>query len=215
MLPGSLVTWYDSPEGKRPMSDETREQQRATALQMIREGQDTREISKKTGLPPGSIAAYKAHETMGSYGSLTEEVTEEIKEAVDATFGLERDLQRALRLNIEQLEAGLRVADGGTERTVPSGRIDITAEDQDGTTVVIELKVGEADRDAIAQVLSYMGDAADDSEKQVRGILVARDFSTRAISAARAVRIVELKKYSFKFSFESVTKRVVAGESGL
>ena len=55
-------------------------------------------------------------------------------------FGLERDLQKALRANIGQLETGLKIVDGGTEKNVPAGRIDITAEDPGGTTVVIEVR---------------------------------------------------------------------------
>ena len=58
------------------------------------------------------------------------------------TFALERDLQKALRENIEQLEPGLRIVDGGSEQAVDAGRIDITAEARDGALVVIELKAG-------------------------------------------------------------------------
>ena len=141
---------------------------------------------------------------MGTYRLATEEA-EQVVEALETTFGLERDLQRALRSNIEQLEPGLKITDGGNEQSVPSGRIDITAQDRSGANVVIELKAGEADRDAIGQVLSYMGDSAGDG-KPVRGILVAGDFSARAISAARAVHNLELKRYSFRFSFEPVPK---------
>jgi RecB family endonuclease NucS len=35
-----------------------------------------------------------------------------------------------------------------------SGQIDITARDKAGSTVVIELKAGPADRDAVRQILS-------------------------------------------------------------
>lgn len=108
-----------------------------------------------------------------------------------------------LRANIGQLERGLKIADGGKEKMVPSGRIDITAEDQKGSTVIIELKAGTADRDAIGQLLSYIGDMATDA-KQVRGILVAGDFTSRAVSAARAVPTIALKKYNFRFSFNAV-----------
>ena len=45
----------------------------------------------------------------------------------DLKFGLERDLQKALRASIHQLEPGLKIVDGGTEQTVEAGRIDITA----------------------------------------------------------------------------------------
>jgi len=124
-------------------------------------------------------------------------------DAIETTFGLERDLQDALRKNIEQLEQGLRIIDSGKEQTVESGRIDITAKDRHGSTVVIELKAGAADREAVAQILAYIGDLMQ-KNRSVRGILVAGDFPPRTIAAARAVPNLKLKKYGFKFSFASV-----------
>ena len=114
-------------------------------------------------------------------------VEEALDDALETAFGLERDLQIALRKGIEQLERGLTIADGDREQTVPSGRIDITARDQSGAMVVIELKAGPADRDAIGQILAYMGDLMEvEGQASVRGILVAREFKPRAIAAARA-----------------------------
>lgn len=125
-----------------------------------------------------------------------------LEEAITTSFGLERDLQSALRANLDQLERGLRVSDGGKERTVESGRIDITAEDDEGRTVVIELKVGQADLDAVGQVMAYMGDLTV-AETPVRGILVAAGFTPRALSAASLVPNLELKKYAFRFTFSA------------
>ena len=116
-------------------------------------------------------------------------------------FGLERDLQEALRASIQQLEPGLRIIDGGVERTVEAGRIDITAEDAEGCLVVIELKAGRAELASIGQLLSYMGSANSDSNRSVRGILVANDFHPRLVVAARAVPNLALIAYSFQFSF--------------
>ncbi len=116
-------------------------------------------------------------------------------------FSLERDLQRALRINIEQLEPGLKIIDDGDERSVAAGRIDITAEDDKGQLVVIELKAGTAQSDAITQVLSYMG-SIDAEGRPVRGILVAHDFHGRVVHAAKAVPNLSLKAYAFQFSFE-------------
>jgi RecB family endonuclease NucS len=130
-------------------------------------------------------------------------VDAETADAIETTFGLERDLQRALRKNIEQLESGLKIVDGNKEQIVDSGRIDITAEDSNGTTVIIELKAGAADREAVAQILAYMGDLMSIG-KPVRGILVAGDFPTRTIAAARAVPNLQLRKYKFQFSFEAI-----------
>lgn len=85
--------------------------------------------------------------------------------------------------------------------------------------VVIELKAGEADRDAIGQVLAYMGDLTSDTHL-FRGILVAGEFSARTVAAARVVPNLQLKKYSFKFAFEPVgpavsTRKVASASSAV
>lgn len=122
-------------------------------------------------------------------------------EARELTFSLERDLQAALRKSIDQLEPGLAIIDDGSEYTVPSGRIDILAEDASGAQVVIELKAVRATRDAVAQTLAYMGDISQESTKDVRGVLVAPEFDSKAISAARVVPTLSLVVYSFTFAF--------------
>lgn len=133
---------------------------------------------------------------------------EEDADAEELTFDLERDLKRALRVNIERLEAKLKITDGGKEQKVEYpgeehewGLIDITAEDGNGATVVIELKAGRAGRRAVGQILGYMG-ALGNREKPIRGILVADEFSPQARAAARVIPNLELRKYSFKFAFE-------------
>ena len=128
---------------------------------------------------------------------------QEDPEEMKVGIGIERDLQAALRPNIGQLERGLKISDGGKEQTVEAGRIDITAEDRNGATVVIELKAGEAGPRAVGQILAYMGDLAD-GKKHIRGILVAGEFSPQAIAGARVVPDLQLRKYSFKFAFENV-----------
>ena len=118
-------------------------------------------------------------------------------------LGLERDMQSALRTAIEQLESGLVVVDGGAERSVASGFIDITAKDGQGATVVIELKSGTARRDAVGQILSYMGDvASEEPHGTVRGVLVAGDFDGKARAAASMVPSLSLRRYRVAFQFE-------------
>ena len=116
-------------------------------------------------------------------------------------MGLERDLQAALRSGIEPLEPGLRIIDDGAERKVDSGFIDITARDSSGTTVVIELKAGVAGRNAVGQILSYMGDLGTEEDGDVRGILVAFEFDAKAKAAARIVPSLILRKYTVRFAF--------------
>ena len=121
-------------------------------------------------------------------------------------IGLERDLQAALRRAIEQLEPGMEIVDDGAERSVASGFIDITARDAQGAIVVIELKTGIARQGAVAQVLSYMGDIADEEPGQaVRGILVAGDFDKKARSAARVVPNLSLRSYRVSFEFKEAS----------
>jgi endonuclease len=122
-------------------------------------------------------------------------------EQQDFTFSLERDLQKALRTSIARLEEGLTIIDGGKERNVQSGRIDILARDPSGVQVVIELKAVCATRGAVGQVLSYMGDIHDDGHSQVRGIIVAPSFDGGAISAARMVSNLKLVTYAYSFAF--------------
>ena len=130
-------------------------------------------------------------------------IDDDVQDELPTRFGPdERELQRALRDNIAQLDAGLRIVDGGVERTVESGRIDIKAEDDRGNLVVIELKSGTAAPEAVAQLLGYMGAIENPDGRPIRGILVANDFHQRAVYAAKAVPNISLKAYSFQFSFE-------------
>lgn len=178
-------------------------------LQAMRELFDqkvpNREIAERFGVPLGSVNAQKAVWSWLKHREVASE-SSAVEDAISTTFGLERDLQKALRANIQQLERGLQIIDTGKERGVTSGRIDILAKDNSGQTVVIELKAGEADRDAIGQILAYMGDLADESDTPIRGILVAGAFSVSALAASRAVPNLQLKKYQFRFTFESASR---------
>ncbi len=151
----------------------------------------------------GSVFNYMNAAINPHFGRANEEdgVVAGIEEAEELKFGLERDMQAALRHNIQQLEQGLKVIDGGSERTVEAGRIDITAQDHDGKRVVIELKAEMAGLDSITQILAYMGSLQSEAQGPVRGILVAGDFHRKVLLAAQAVPNLQLKRYSFSFSF--------------
>lgn len=145
---------------------------------------------------PGSVpvSADNALEVVG-------ELIRERKEGKQ--FEVERHLQEELRKEIAQLEPGLTIVDGGGERSVESGFIDILARDQTGAMVVIELKSGTAKREAIGQIAGYMGDLmAEESDNKVRGILVAADFDKSCQSGVRAIPSLSLRRYRFSFSFE-------------
>ncbi len=115
-------------------------------------------------------------------------------------FSLERDMQATLRRNISNLSSKLRIVDDGAERSVDSGFIDITCEDDEGL-VVIELKAGKTDTKVIGQILGYMGDLQEEEGRPVRGIIIAHDFDQRTKSAAKVCPKLTLKKYAIEFKF--------------
>jgi len=178
-------------------------------IKMIRENKlSSKEIADSLNLPVWTIRGIKAHYARGTYGESSleaEESEEEIFDALEMTFGLERDLQRSLRCNIEQLEKGLSIIDEGKEKLTSAGRIDITAKDAGDNIVVIELKVGTADLPSVAQILSYMGALIEERKPTpIRGLLVAGDFDPRVIIAVKAVTNLKLIKYSFNFKFQEL-----------
>jgi hypothetical protein len=190
------------------MAAEDKRAARQQILELVAQGLSSDEVARRLGVPKMRVAAIKAHVTMGTYGDVTAAAGEldlaDLSDAADATdlkFGLERDMQDALRRNIHQLAPTLRIVDEGRETHVEAGFVDILAEDDEGRLVVIELKSGEAPDSAVTQLLSYIGSLQlSEPSRSVRGVLIARDFSTRVRLAAHAAEI-ELVSYGFNFTF--------------
>lgn len=136
---------------------------------------------------------------------LSEEDSEEFQ------FSFEKDLENTLSMNLEQIEPGLTLykRDGLTGRQVDAGkigRLDILAEAKDGALVVIELKAGEAGDRACGQILKYMGWVKEilGKKRDVKGIIIARDFTEQLRYASKPVPGLKLKRYQVKFFFEDV-----------
>ncbi len=171
----------------------------------------TKLITKTTSLPRflGQYKSYlnKYREFCLSEGDdfVVEEQETSLDSDASTTFGLERDMQDAIRENIIQLEDGLEIIDNGLERKVASGFIDIMAKDSNGCLVVIELKAGKAQDAVVAQILGYMGDIAQEENQLVRGIIVAEDFNQRLRSASKAIPNLDLKSYRYTFDFKDET----------
>ena len=123
----------------------------------------------------------------------------------EITFGLERDLQVALRSDISQLENGMAIIDGGYERITEAGRIDITSVDSQDRIVVIELKAGTAQPLIVAQIMAYVAAVESEDAKPVRAIIVAGDFNPRVILAARAIPNLMLRQYTYQFTFLDIS----------
>lgn len=174
---------------------------------LVGQGAGDEEIARKLGEAPGSVPAFKAHLTQGNYDEyFVDDLTTGLEDreiAGTQTFGLELDMQKALRAHIDQLDPTLSIVDGGKERQVETGYIDILAQDKDGSLVVIELKSGDAPESAVTQVLSYVGALRDEQDQDVRGVLVAGGFPKKVRFAAQACGI-QLVTYEFSFTFAVV-----------
>jgi len=186
--------------------------QAARILELVETGFSSAEVAAQLGISEGMVRAIKAHRTMGTYDTLQKAgidgpagEPQEVARAANLKFGLERDMQNALRAHMEQLDPKLTIVDGGKERAVNGGYIDILAEDDRGGLVVIELKSADAPDSAITQILSYIGALREeDRDRPVRGVLIARSFSTR-VRLAAAASGVHLVEYGYEFSFKRVS----------
>jgi RecB family endonuclease NucS len=98
----------------------------------------------------------------------SEGASEELNPDLGDEFPIERELKRALKGNMQQLEEGLKFVE--EERFVGFGFVDIVAQDKNGVTVVIELKKGEADHRDVGQVASYVGEISSRDGNSVRGM---------------------------------------------
>jgi RecB family endonuclease NucS len=108
----------------------------------------------------------------------------------------EKELKMLVRQQLDRVEPGLVEADGGREREVASGRIDITARDRYGNFVVIELKAGPCPNGALEQMLAYSADMEAETGVPCRAVLLAAEFSPRLESAAKRAHDVFLVRYA-------------------
>lgn len=133
------------------------------------------------------------------------DLTEDSLEPSGLAFRLEKEMQAGVRKQLKNLESGLVEADGGTERRVATGKIDIVAKDKKGDLVVIELKPGMCPPGALEQVLGYAEALAEvEIKSTVRAILIASDFPDRVRAASKRVKGLKLLTYEFSLKFKEL-----------
>lgn len=132
-----------------------------------------------------------------------EAVETEIEQSIEASLSLERDLHSYLAARVSEIEPSLALVENGVEFQTEAGNIDLLAKDSDDSLVVIELKAGKAKDSALGQLLGYMG-CLSVSNTKTRGVLVASDFDSRVIFAARGLPNVKLVKYQLSFRLQEV-----------
>ncbi len=122
----------------------------------------------------------------------------------DKNDELERYLHSYLITEVDEIESGLHLVENGEDYQTEVGKIDLLARDAENKLVVIELKTGTAQDGEIGQLLGYMG-CLSGFESDVRGILVASDFDSRVVCAAKALPSVKLVKYQPSFVMQEIT----------
>jgi hypothetical protein len=126
-----------------------------------------------------------------------------VNELVETSISLERDIEDHLIHNLEAIEKGLKFVSRQFNTEV--GRIDILAEDKNGSRVVIEVKVGEAKDSAVGQVARYLGWFLKSDGRPARGMLIAAGFPEGVRYGACAIPNLTLHAYKISFSFQQAT----------
>lgn len=129
-----------------------------------------------------------------------EDDTSSSEELLEASIGLERDIEDHLVNNLEFIEVGLEFV--SRQFVTDVGRVDILARDRNGNRVVIELKVGDAKDSSVGQIARYLGWFTRIDSKQPRGILIAGGFPEGVKYAAAAFANLRLLTYRVQFSFD-------------
>ena len=129
----------------------------------------------------------------------------------DQHFGLERHLHEFLRDNWDVLplakEWAIHEEDGepeaGYEYGCEVGKIDLLARHRtENRWLVIELKKDQTGDTTIGQVLRYMGWVRKnlaDSDNDVEGLIIAKDFNNKIRYALLATQDVSLQRYKVEF----------------
>jgi len=94
--------------------------------------------------------------------------------------GTEEDLRERILDDPELLESGF--SPRATERRTPAGAVDIYGTDDEGRTVVVELKRRRVGPDAVGQLARYVEALERDlhADAEIRGVLVAPSLTDRA-----------------------------------
>ena len=100
-------------------------------------------------------------------------------------MGSEAEMQKALAKNPEIIEPGLETLD--IELPTSVGGIDLLARDASGNVVVVELKRGKANQEAVHQLQRYVTAVQPAVGERVRGVLAAPRISKPALNQLGAL----------------------------
>jgi len=134
-------------------------------------------------------------ELVVTFESVAHAAAFDVTDASDLSLsGTEADLRERILDDPDLVEPSFTPL--ATERTTPAGAVDIYGEDDDGRTVVVELKRRRVGPDAVGQLDRYVDALARDlhDDAELRGILVAPSVTDRAreLLAQKGLEFVSL-----------------------
>lgn len=150
----------------------------------------------------GFLAAANEQDPSLVLAAVAQSLSEESQ--TGTAFKIEKEMQSAIRKDLQTLEAGLNAVDDGVEVSTSTGRVDILARDAAGVLTAIELKAGNCPAGAIEQVLGYAQSLSEEREEPTRAILIAASFSDRQKAAAKRSSGLLLKSYTYQMSYETI-----------
>ena len=109
----------------------------------------------------------------------------QVSTSVSMQIESEGQLESFLEADSSLLGVGLTCV--GRQVQTDTGRIDMLLEAPDGAKVVVELKIGEADDDVVAQIQRYLVWAEEEfgAKGKVRGVVVANGFNKRMLTSLK------------------------------
>jgi RecB family endonuclease NucS len=116
----------------------------------------------------------------------------------------ESQIRDILASNPHLIEDGLRIA--GIERPVNPGFVDMYGYDKDGRLVVFEIKRVKAGEEAARQLLRYVEALRSRGLKNLRGVLLAPDFTESAIRLLE-VSGLEYKRIDIRALYEMASSK--------
>lgn len=136
---------------------------------------------------------------------------DEIDTESSQEFAYEKDLKNYLSKNLNLIETGLKLYEdegiNGIEFDAGGRFIDILAMDKDDNYVVIELKVSKGYDKVVGQILRYIGwikNNLSESDKIVRGIIIARSISDDLKIACSQLDMVKLFEYNLSVTLKQL-----------
>lgn len=202
-----------NPDRRPPNTDPDRGNSQKLARAFGYAGWSVELTATEVRISPSKEAAVQAAAVLDAE---SEPLEDEGESSEETAFALERQLQdfmvsnlRAIPVNGKRLRLHVDETSDGVEYPTSSNRrIDILARDEDDNFIVFELKRGQAPDSAIGQLLNYMGwvklNLAKD--KQVTGVIVARDISERMREAIVMTTNITLFEYQLRFELSAISQ---------